>query len=100
MSDDECKEVSFTPGPWFLDDDGQWFAVCANNHCVAHVHAPTLSSVDRALADATLIAAAPDMYAALEYVLAELGERGPDDPLYIATQRVRAAINRVGQRRT
>jgi hypothetical protein len=58
-----------TPGPWLIDDDGQWFAICADNHCIAQVHTPNSASLDRQAANARLIAAAPELFAELSHLV-------------------------------
>jgi hypothetical protein len=75
-----------TPGPWRWNRDGQLegpdgqyvlFGCCDDPHCDA--------SIDGKAPDLALIAAAPDMYAALEELRAYMVSRGlmpPDDPHY------------------
>lgn len=77
MSED--AKTTHTPGPWFVGEvtmvdvetdaerPDQWHAYVHDNGCLeANV------SSDRAFADARLIAAAPDMLAALEFI-AQMG---------------------------
>ena len=68
----------FTPGPWeadFIDRDypsgdfDYWEVYCVpEDRALCDVH----GALDRDAANAALIAAAPDMYEALEYIHSEL----------------------------
>jgi hypothetical protein len=59
-----------TPGPWIVDAYGD---VTANGEDVAHV--VSYYGVDECIANARLIAAAPEMLAALRGFLAEFGDK-------------------------
>ena len=69
----------FTPGPWeadFIDRDypsgdfGYWEVYCVpEDRALCDVH----GALDRDAANAALIAAAPDLYEALDEIAAELG---------------------------
>jgi hypothetical protein len=97
------NQTSFTPGPWYLRDkmrmfsDGQETAFCidaAPTCCVADVW----SDDDRAQANANLIAAAPEMYEALNEIFNELDGRydgAPDSRVLWMGEhitRIRAAL--------
>ena len=78
--------TEFTPGPWTKEYDNhgngsfsEWYDIGTKKNRVAQVHLPRRHSpaADTAKADASLIAAAPDLYAALDYFVSEYGE--PDE---------------------
>ena len=63
--------MEFTPGPWELDDMGDSIDVITNSD---HPHVPIwiakgISGYDGDIENCQLIAAAPEMYAALKYVV-------------------------------
>ncbi len=69
-----------TPGPWHADDDGcSVFAEGDESHRVCRMSSLT---AEQDQADATLIAAAPDLLAALEAV-AQAKYDGPGDPVWV-----------------
>lgn len=61
-----------TPGPWFVQDDHgkRWIETSGNDDTIAEIHRRrdkgSVYSCKEALANAELIAAAPDLLAALE----------------------------------
>lgn len=70
-----------TPGPWERSEktEGNWWRIGAGNQAIAAVHAaskkrnePYASMFE---ANANLIAAAPELLAALEFVLSAHGEQ-------------------------
>ena len=71
-------KTSFTPGPWEVYTDNHYDEVLIQNKdCVVVDRVGTLVSNNatdnaRLMADATLIAAAPDLLDALSYVLSRL----------------------------
>jgi hypothetical protein len=77
-----------TPGPWFLDDDGRIFDTPDRGQLVAEVATadPAEPPAEEDVANARLIAAAPDLLAALEKVVA-ISDRKHD-----AWDEARAAI--------
>lgn len=71
----------YTPGPWKRSEraDGNWWHIGARNQAIAAVHAaskkrnePYASMFE---ANANLIAAAPELLSALEFVLSAHGEQ-------------------------
>ena len=73
------KEAKFTPGPWIVDKsfnadiqapDGLDIATCCAEILNRHTDG------EEGIANATLIAAAPDMYEALEAAILEYGKPG------------------------
>jgi len=77
--EDDMSEARFTPGPWAVtgqSDAGRYIVVkAANGRTVARVpfsreNLPLSEITDAS--DAALIAAAPDLYAALEFAVREL----------------------------
>jgi hypothetical protein len=63
-------KAAHTPGPWTVPDGGITPTIYADNGPIATIH----DCGDTAEADATLIAAAPTMLAALRLALPELAE--------------------------
>jgi len=57
-----------TPGPWAVADVGE-VVVCATGRTLCDVYSSPATGDEQADADAHLIAAAPDMLAALELLL-------------------------------
>ncbi len=55
-----------TPGPWGVERDG--FSIYMSNQVVATAIAPDGASIHEQRANASLIAAAPDLLAALEQI--------------------------------
>ncbi len=71
----------FTPGPWTLRERGDWIEVIADGRPVAIsavVDRSDPSTVSLGFADARLIAAAPDLLAALRAIAESSGRY--DDP--------------------
>ena len=79
-----------TPGPWAVADVGE-VVVCATGRTLCDVYSSPTTGDEQADADAHLIAAAPDLLAALEAALACLNFFGSDqiEPFRV---RCRAAI--------
>lgn len=73
---EKMSKPAFTPGPWWVD---KRFRVLAadERHTIVHVPPGSFENLKRE-ADARLIAAAPDLYAALA---AEVAYRAPTDGL-------------------
>ena len=107
------SETRFTPGPWrFLEGKdydeganvGRPLTVCGgNNDDLANVYSADDSTVSvsraEAVANAHLIAAAPDLYEALELLLAtpEIADADPrdkDEETQIAERKARAALRK------
>ena len=74
------KETKFTPGPWKVDPkysrdiqapDGLDVATC----CLSILNRK-VTTEEESIANATLIAAAPDMYEALEMAILKYGKPG------------------------
>lgn len=85
--------TNHTPGPWYVNcDQGEWY-VHANHHRPA-ANTVAGNGESLTLADAILIAAAPDMLAALIELVdeADLGEIDHDDDTIAMLNRARAAI--------
>lgn len=91
------SESKHTPGPWQCSarPSGPWWHIGAGNQsvCTVHAcskkHAPVYAAMFKANAD--LIAAAPDLLAALSALLLEyqhIHPNDPNDPVWLA----RAAI--------
>lgn len=75
------SKPKFTPGPWITraGENGNINIGMKNGRWVATVYAPIWHSVPRQIdveADATLIAAAPDLYAALAKAVDDYGKPG------------------------
>lgn len=70
----ETAVLSFTPGPWRIDSRRSLRVVAGDDDTVASVGSqPSLQ--DDWVANARLIASAPDMLKALEYIASNSGER-------------------------
>lgn len=73
-----ATETKFTPGEWDTEDDGQ---VCATDHPSRAIICSRFNEgalAENWPANSALIAAAPDLYAALEAIIAwEHSEDGP-----------------------
>ena len=68
-----------TKGPWELDIDGMYFEIDAPNGtgvCSCDWFGTPLSEQDELIANAKLIAAAPELLEALQALLAPLGPNG------------------------
>lgn len=63
-------KTTFTPGPWEVDYDA---SVCMGGQVIGHC-APDKASYAEKMANARLIAAAPDLLAALEVLLDKAGK--------------------------
>ena len=70
------SEPKFTPGPWRLDADSHIRATNDDRHTTIALIPPNFHSADIWDANAHLIAAAPELYAVLEYVRDVLGPHG------------------------
>ena len=85
--------MSFTPGPWrVVAEPGDYFTtltVMSPDFYIASIH-EGLPGEDEGEANARLIAAAPDLYAALEDI-ASRGYQGMFDPHYRKLQDIARA---------
>lgn len=92
------KQTRHTPGPWIPEKSAYGYWVRATDPTqkpVADVHLfcvdnrePKVWSHEETFSNATLIAAAPEILEALEYLLVNISERDHDlDPHYIAKAR-------------
>lgn len=78
-------EPKHTPGPWFHEGThvfvdsryqvccGRWYNECCGNPDIAGDYGPIADTSER---DAPLISAAPDLYAALDQLLDDMGDEG------------------------
>ena len=92
-------QTTHTPGPWTIEKSTRtdhhiiagrrWIATASN-----HDFHPTQEENERTIANARLIAAAPDLLAALEALVgeADLGEVDLDDDDRAKLEQARAAI--------
>lgn len=75
------SEFKGTPGPWHIQDDHgkRWIETAGNDDTIAEIHRRRskggVYSCEEALANAKLIAAAPDLLAAAIEVLNGLNDR-------------------------
>ena len=77
MSESKPTTPGFTPGPWKADASGQHIRA-ADNQAIARVYDVEPYSLPETEANAHLIAAAPDLYAALKDVLAVASANAED----------------------
>lgn len=70
------SDTKFTPGPWRVIDEHQFIAVQRGRSGGFAVEG---LSLEQARADANLIAASPDLYAALEDLIAYVEDGYGDD---------------------
>lgn len=88
-----APKTKFTPGPWSAGG----FYVCASTGCVGASIAEA-ATFERRLADARMMAAAPDMYAAASEIIrlhdTYTGEARDDDAISLAMDDLRAALAR------
>jgi hypothetical protein len=81
----ECKKASHTPGPWFVADEGFCPGIDADGENIIFNSSfgeyCGVRGVDRkgALANARLIAAAPELLEALKHALAIESQQAVDD---------------------
>jgi hypothetical protein len=92
---DTTATTTHTPGPWVLDRGADGDMLVTSLHespddDVCHVYGGNAGDDDRALADARLIAAAPELLEALREALAEMEYAYGDG--HTPTDRARAAI--------
>ena len=88
------NETKWTPGPWGKHHNGCYWDVGVKQECsVIQIHPSTCIGVQME-ADANLIAAAPELYDALDGLLSELGSTSEIDLFSwgISTNEARAAL--------
>lgn len=66
------NEPKWTPGPWHRVIKMEGFTAVGADALIARVFSPTFRDLPTEGANARLVAAAPDMYDALEHCVAEL----------------------------
>ena len=79
----------FTPGPWEVFNEG--LGSYKVSKCDAWLGSSTLRTNEENIANANLIAAAPELYAALERVLNQSWD-GPIDAEHYARKQAAAAL--------
>jgi hypothetical protein len=90
-------ETKHTPGPWLVTKD-RWGALCVNNHDAFASEFPVAAvngaGDEEKAANARLIAAAPDLIAALTFMLADYEEAygGDEKDEPVAMSAARAAL--------
>lgn len=77
-----------TPGPWTINGS----AIETDNTIIAHIYDPDENGPDEFAANAHLIAAAPDLLAACEWLLDAIGDKSRDEHTIYAKEQARAAI--------
>lgn len=89
--------TSFTPGPWAIspETDGTEIVAFDANPWSIRQFIARPERGNNWIANARLIAAAPDIYAALVAALMSLDARSEDSNLDVVRQKARAAIARV-----
>jgi hypothetical protein len=99
MNDSKEFKPAWTPGPWTCDEDGVvwgvdsrgWYGKCPSIDIFAASEWPA-ELADEAMANARLIAAAPDLHEALAGLMNSLNMEHAGRPVYDAYQKCAAAI--------
>lgn len=86
-------QAKHTPGPWALDNPASLIVRAPTRHRIAEVALVDVALMDNARANAALIAAAPDMLAALHDIVSA-SDANCGDSLANAINSARAAIAR------